>query len=183
MLNVSKHIEAEWVRNIRDGDGKAFEQLFRSYCQPLIQFVGRYVRDIQTAENLVQDLFLSVWGNRAQLDPTLSVKSYLYTAAKNRALKHLRHGDVVRRSTEDETPRFPGPKTPEDELQGKEISTAIHRAVEALPEKTRICFSMNRFDHLTYTEIAEIQGVSVKTVETQMGHALRFLRERLAHLL
>ena len=65
---------------------------------------------------------------------------------------------------------------------GNTSSTPIHKAVEALLEKTRICFSMNRFDHLTYAEIAEIQGVSIKTVETQMGRALRFLRERLAHL-
>ncbi len=111
------------------------------------------------------------------------MKSYLYTAAKNQALKHLRHADVERLGAETVTLKFPRPNTPEDELQGQELSTAIQQAVEALPEKTRICFSMNRFDHLTYAEIAEIQGVSIKTVETQMGRALKFLRERLAHLL
>ena len=84
---------------------------------------------------------------------------------------------------EDITLAFPRPKTPEDEWRQKEIAAAVYQAIEALPEKTRILFSMNRFDHLTYAEIAEIQGISIKTVETQMGRALKFLRNRLAHLL
>jgi len=78
---------------------------------------------------------------------------------------------------------FPHPKTPEDERQEKEIAAAIYQAIEALPEKCRILFSMNRFDHLTYAEIAQIQEISIKTVETQMGRALKFLRQHLAHLL
>ena len=175
--------ELEWVRGIRRGDGKAFEQLFRSYCQPLIDFARRYVRDTAVAEGLVQDLFLAIWSNRSQLDPASSMKTYLYTAARNRALKHLRHLDVERRSAEDVTLTLPRQKTPEDERQAKEIAAAVHQAIDALPEKTRMVFSMNRFDHLTYAEIAAIQGVSIKTVETQMGRALKSLRERLARLL
>ena len=76
----------------------------------------------------------------------------------------------------------PRSRTPEDELRGKEVSVAFHRAIEALPEKCRLIFSMNRFDRLTYKEIAVIQSISVKTVETQMGRALKFLRHRLVHL-
>ena len=67
--------------------------------------------------------------------------------------------------------------------RGREFAGAVAEAIEALPERTRIAFSMNRFDRLTYAKIAEIQGVSIKTVETQMGRALKFLRDRLAHLL
>ena len=179
----SVQAEAEWVREIRAGDGQAFERLFRSYCQPLIHFVHRYVRDTPIAEGLVQDIFVAIWANRSQLDPALSIKTYLYTAARNRALKHLRHSDVERRSAEEVMLTFPRQKTPEDEWRGKEIADAIYQAIEALPEKRRILFNMNRFDHLTYAEMAEIQGISIKTVETQMGRALKFLRDRLAHLL
>lgn len=176
-------IELDWVHGIRQGDGKAFEQLFRLYCQPLIHFVRRYVQDVPTAENLVQEVFLAVWANRSQLDPAKNVKTYLYTAARNQALKHLRHMDVEDCSVEEVGSTLASPDTPEDELRQKEISTAVAGAIAALPEKTRIVFSMNRYDHLTYTEIAEIQGVSIKTVETQMGRALEFLRKRLAELL
>ena len=180
---VRTRTEQEWVRKIRKGDGAAFEMLFRSYCQPLIRFVRRYVGDTSIAEDLVQDVFLAVWSNRSRLDPAASMKVYLYAAARNRALKHLRHGAVERRSAGDVERTLPRQKTPADELQGKELAGAVAEAIEALPERTRIVFSMNRFDRLTYAEIAGIQGVSIKTVETQMGGALKFLRERLAHLL
>ena len=173
----------EWVRKIRGGDGEAFEALFRAFCQPLIDFACRYVRDTAVAEGLVQDVFVAIWSNRSQLNPALNVKSYLYTAVKNQALKHLRHLDVERRSEGEVALTFPRQKTPEDERRAEEIATAVHQAVDALPEKTRMVFSMNRFDHLTYAEIAQIQGISIKTVETQMGRALKFLRDRLADLL
>ena len=173
----------QWVRKIRDGDGEAYEQLFRVYCQPLIDFTRRYVRDTAVAEGLVQDVFLTIWSNRAQLDPALNVKTYLYTAVRNQALKHLRHLDVERRSAGDVELTLSRQRTPEDEWQAKEIDAAIHQAIDALPEKTRMVFSMNRFDHLTYAEIAQVQDVSIKTVETQMGRALRFLRDRLADFL
>lgn len=175
--------ESEWVRKIRTGDGEAFERLFGLYCQPLIHFVRRYVQDTSIAEDLVQDVFLAIWANRSRLDPALNIKTYLYTAVKNRALKHLRHNDVERRNAEDVALGAPRSKTPEGERQEKELADSVYRAIEALPEKCRLIFSMNRFDHLTYAEIAEIQNISIKTVETQMGRALKSLRERLAHLL
>jgi len=173
---------AELICKIRTGDASAFEQLFRLYSQPLIHFVCRYVRDISTAENLVQEVFLAAWAHRSQLDPTRNIKTYLYTAARNQALKHLRHTQVEQRSAADIEMGPPHPPTPEDERQSQEIGVALARAIEALPEKARIIFSMNRFDQLSYAEIAEIQGISIKTVETQMGRALKTLRPRLAHL-
>ena len=175
--------ESEWVQKIRTGDGEAFERLFNLYGQPLIHFVRRYVGDTSIAEDLVQDVFLALWTNRSHLDPALRIKTYLYTSVKNQALKHLRHSDVARRSAEDLALEFPPLKTPEEEWQEKEVALSVYQAIEALPEKCRLIFSMNRFDHLTYAEIAEIQNISIKTVETQMGRALKFLRNRLAHLL
>lgn len=183
MKSIQLQTEAEWVHKIRADDGQAFEQLFNSYCQPLIHFVRRYVQDTSIAEGLVQDVFLAIWTNRSQLDPARSIKTYLFTAAKNQALKQLRHSEVQQRSAADVAGTFAHLKTLEDEWQEKELAAAVHQAIEALPEKCRIIFSMNRFDHLTYAEIAEIQNISIKTVETQMGRALKFLRNRLAHLL
>ena len=129
------------------------------------------------------DVFLAVWSNKSQLDPNLNLKTHLYAAARNRALNHLRNLKVERALSGGVASVLPRQRTPEDERRENEISAAVHLAVEALPEKTRIIFSMNRFDHLTYSEIAEIRGVSVKTVETQMGRALKSLRDQLAHLL
>lgn len=174
--------ESEWVRKIRRGDGEAFAQLFDRYCQPLIDFARRYVQDTSVAENLVQDVFLAVWANRSQLDASRKMNTYLYTAVRNQALKYLRHSEVERRNAEHLGAAVPFSKTPEDERREREVAVSVHQAIDALPEKCRLIFCMNRFDRLTYAEIAEIQDISIKTVETQMGRALKSLRSHLAHL-
>ena len=171
--------DAEQVRRIRNGNKRAFEQLFRHYGQALVHFAHNYVHDLSIAENLVQDVFVTVWEKRATLNPDRSIKSYLYTATKNRALKHLRHEKVKRKSREKIDLYSVTPSTPEDLLSHDETAASIGRAIETLPEKCRLIFKMNRFDHLTYAEIAEILELSIKTVETQMGRALHALRHAL----
>jgi RNA polymerase sigma-70 factor (ECF subfamily) len=176
-------IDSQLIEKIVRGDSASFQRLFSLYCQPLINFARRYVKDIHIAENIVQDVFVQIWQNRIQLDPSLNIKIYLYTAVKNRAYKHFRRLDVQRRASESLNFVWPAVKTPEDEMYQKEIITAINIAIEKLPKKTRIVFSMNRFDDLTYKEIARILNISIKTVETHMGRALKYLRDHLAHLL
>ncbi len=176
-------MESEWIEKIAKGDHVAFERLFTYYCQPLINFACRYVKNTDIAENIVQDIFVKIWQNRTQLDPSSDIKIYLYTAVKNQSYKYFRHLDVKRRATENLPFVQQSVKTPEDERNEKEIITAINKAIEKLPKKARIIFSMNRFDNLTYKEIAKIQNISVKTVETHMGRALKFLRDHLSHLL
>ena len=177
---MKSKIEVQWVEKIARGDTAAFKNLFTSYCQALINFAQRYVNDTQIAENIVQDVFVTIWQKRSQLNPTLNIKVYLYTMVKNQSLKYLRHVDVTQRSATHLEQIQPAVKTPEDESQEKELGEAINAAIEKLPEKERIIFSMNRFDNLTYKEIATIQNLSVKTVETYMGRALKSLRNRLA---
>lgn len=178
-----KREESELVQRLAAGDGKAFELLFKTYAQQLITFAHRFVADLPVAENLVQDVFLKIWSNRANLKPDSNIKTYLYTAVRNQALHHLRHLKVERKHAEGSAANPATEQTPQTEIEAKEIEQHIQQAIAALPEKCRIIFSMNRFDHLTYSEIAEIQNISVKTVETQMGRALKFLRQRLLHFL
>lgn len=181
--NQALAIESDWVKQIRQDDAGAFEKLFKAYCQPLIDFARRYVQDAATAENLVQDVFLKVWENRDALNPQLNIKTYLFTAVKNQALRHLRHAGVKSRSTETVKSMTAAVLTPEQEMNEKELSESIQKAIADLPEKCRLTFAMNRFDKLTYSEIAQVQSVSVKTVETQMSRALKSLRKQLAPFL
>ena len=95
-----KRTESELVARIRDDDANAFEKLFFAYCQRLVDFTRRFVQDTAIAENIVQDVFLKIWMTRKQLNPSSNIKSYLYTVAKNEALKQLRHEDVRRQSAE-----------------------------------------------------------------------------------
>ena len=171
--------EVECVSKIRMGNPAAFEDLFNLYCQQLINFSRNYVKDKQIAENVVQDVFVSVWQNRTNLDPTKMIKAYLFTAVKNNSLKHLRHLNTENKEIEDNLPYTYDYERPDKKLDEKEMELKIHQAIDELPEKCMEIFKMNRFENLKYAEIASILDISVKTVETQMGRALKKLRERL----
>jgi len=172
-------LDAEWTEAIVNDNAVSFEKLFNHYCQALINFSRRYVWDKQIAENIVQDIFVKVWINRSNLDPSKSIKSYLFTSVKNESLKYLRHLDVERRGIEIIDESGIEENNPVRNLDKAELEKNIQHAISNLPEKCREIFSMNRFGNLKYAEIAEILDISVKTVETQMGRALKKLRESL----
>lgn len=180
--NMAGNRKTDLMVRIRSGDAASFEALFYSYCQALVNFSRRYVKSAQAAENIVQDVFLRIWSNRKRLDPELKIKSYLYQAVKNQSLQQIRHSKIAERKDNNAAPEFTA-RTPEDSLNEKEFSQAVHAAVCELPPKCRMIFCMNRFDHLTYAEIAEVQNISIKTVETQMSRALKSLRRSLADFL
>jgi len=182
-FDEQSQIESEWIWDTKAGNQKAFEMLFNFYCQRLINFTRRYVVDIQIAENIVQDVFVHLWNHRVNLDPSRLIKSYLFKAVKNEALKEIRHRDVEKRSQQKLIDLIEPDIDPEKELTTNEMNKEIHQAINELPDKCREIFKMNRFDGLKYAEIAEILNISEKTVETQMGRALKKLRVRLKPLL
>ncbi|MCP4581181.1 MAG: RNA polymerase sigma-70 factor [candidate division Zixibacteria bacterium] len=179
----SNLLTPDFLRKIQNGDIEAFETLFRAYFQRLVNFAYRFLRDIPTSENMVQDIFADIWRKRSRVNPDLDFKIYLYTAAKNRALKQLKRQNIENDLRLELNHSSNRPNTPFDDLNDSEISEAISRGIENLPDKCRLIFAMNRFDGLTYKEIASALGISIKTVETQMGRALKNLRKRLMHLL
>lgn len=147
----------------------------------LVGFAARYVRSQAAGEEIVQDLFLKLWVGRDQLPEVDSAKAYLYRAARNAALNHLRRERMERQwaessAREESTFVAPAPDGAEEE----ELAAAVRAAIDALPKRCRLIFTMSRDDHLTYAEIAETLGLSLKTVETQMGRALKALRTALA---
>jgi RNA polymerase sigma-70 factor (ECF subfamily) len=113
------------------------------------------------------------------MDPDLNLKSYLYRACRNQALQHLRHLKIENRDHYKQDLADPG-RSPEAAAEAQEIAAAVYAAVAELPPHRRLIFSLSKYDNLTYAEIAEIQQISIKTVETQMGRALKYLRQRLA---
>ena len=168
---------------IQNGDVKEFEFLFRFYYAVLVDFALYYVTDQQTAESIVQDVFVSVWNNRKKIKLRSNIKVYLYSATKKESFRYLR--DKKNRdkyvqsllSIEDLSIVYG------DSVYRKDIRNAIEHAIRELPKKGQLIFCMNRFDELTYAEIARILGISVKTVETHMSRALKYLRKKLSYLL
>ncbi|MCE5272134.1 RNA polymerase sigma-70 factor [bacterium] len=167
--------EAQWAAGIRSGDSRAFEALFRSCYGRLFQYAGRLVRDPQTAEDIVQEVFVKLWAGRVGLAIHTSLRAYLYTAVRNGCFNHIQHLQV-RESRRDEIQQAAAPEpTPDQVLEARDFERAVGRAVEALPPACREAFLLRKQDNLSYAEIAELQGVSVNTVKTQLSRALKAL--------
>jgi hypothetical protein len=101
--------ESALLERIRSGDEAAFEHLFRSYYQPLCDFAMSYVRSRETAEELVQTVFLRLWEKRESLRPATGVAAYLFAACRNGSLDHLKHRRVVERTESESSPTRPPP--------------------------------------------------------------------------
>jgi RNA polymerase sigma-70 factor (ECF subfamily) len=138
------------------------------------------VNDSDTAEEIVQDLFYKLWEKRAELQITSSVKSYLFSAVHNRCLKYIEHRNVETRYKnyylmhESEIDNEPNHGAGISELQG-----IIDKTLDSLPERCNRIFRLNRFEGLKYHEIADKLSISIKTVEANMGRALKVLRKNL----
>lgn len=162
-----------------------FGGLFRQSYPELCSFVTQFVRSRALAEELVQDLFLRLWERRASWEAELPTRSYLYRAARNRAIDFLKHERVVERTARTVTELTLEPVQPlePEDADTDALRDAIQAAVAQLPERTRQVFVLSRGHGLGYAQIADALGISVKTVEAQMARAFRLLRGRLRHYL
>jgi RNA polymerase sigma-70 factor (ECF subfamily) len=169
------------IERIRQGDIKQFESLFRSSYASLVKYAMTLVKDHDTAEEIVQDLFFRLWQNKEKIQIESSLNGYLFRSVHNRCLHYIEHRKVVERHEHEMSfEQNTGAESPADVLHYKELQAKIARTIEKLPEKCGKIFCMNRFDGLKYAEIAEKLSVSVKTVEANMGRALKEFRKALA---
>ncbi|HOY32403.1 MAG TPA: RNA polymerase sigma-70 factor [Bacteroidales bacterium] len=158
----------------------AFEKLFRAHFKGLCFFAQRYVKDLEAAREIVQEVFVLLWEKRSTIDPEKSVKSYLGTSVYNRCLNYLRDNKKFKKDLLIAEHLFTESYAEtSDFVVADEISRAIDTAVAELPEKCREIFIMNRFGQMKYQEIANKLQISIKTVEAQMSKALQHMRIRL----
>lgn len=168
--------ENNLVSAVKGGDKDVFAGIYRLYFLDLCEFAFYMTNDSEVAKELVQDTFLAIWEQRENWTPLGTIKSYLFKAVRNRSLDFLKHQKVVRKYEKNNPSAEEAESHQDDQLAQQELVTAIDKEIDKLPEKCRIIFLMSRQQGLTYNEIAEIQGVSIKTVETQIGRALKKLR-------
>ena len=162
------------------GDEEAFDAIFRAWYPPLVRIAEGIVRERAVAEEVVQDVLLEVWRRREVLGNEESPRAYLIRAARNRALNHVRHLRVQQKSAPYIGGRDADAPEGMSRLVEAELDSAVRDAVAGLPPRCREVFELSRVHGLSYAEIARSLEISVKTVEAQMGKALRVLRERLA---
>ncbi|CAN5424786.1 RNA polymerase sigma-70 factor [soil metagenome] len=166
-------------------DVSAFEELFRELHAPLCEVVDSFARSQAVAEEIVQDLFFTVWVKRTTLEPG-SMRSYLFRAARNRALHQVRHDSVVRRfgRLADAQPEVAGvamvAESSEASLQRNVNILRLRAAIDLLPPRTRLALIL-RIDHGMKDQlVADAMGISLKGVEKLIALAKRALRERFA---
>ena len=163
---------------------EGFKVLFKEHFHPLCFLAQRYVKDFDTAREIVQDAFMAVWLKRHTIDVSKSPRPYLSASVQNKCLNYLRDS---RKFNKDLLicEHLMGDAEGElsDIMVVKDISRRIDEAIAELPEKCREVFLMNRYEQLKYQEIADKLGISVKTVETHMSKALQHMRNRLAEYL
>ena len=169
--------EIHILRKIRTGDIESFEQLFHQYYPGMCTFAERVVKKDTVAEEIVQDVFLNVWKNRESLRIRSSWQSYLYRSVYNNALMYLRK--MKREMPLDAEWAENQPRDGDDPgkaLETLELQNALWDSLSQLPRQTQRIFRMSRFEGKKYQEIARELAISVKTVEANMGRALKALR-------
>lgn len=165
-------------------DERAFEQVFKQHFKDLHSYACAIVKNEAIAEGIVQNVFLKLWEKADSLNYQQSLIPYLYRSVHNQALNHLKHQKVkqaydayaVRQQHYDDG-------SAARKVQLKELQTRLTHALNDLPEQCRTIFQMSRFSEMKYQEIADELGISIKTVEAQMGKALKVLRVKLADYL
>lgn len=172
------------AKRLLDGDEKAFEQAYVAHFGALHGYAFTFLHDDVLAEEAVQNVFLRIWKRRESLGSLQPLKPYLYRAVRNESLNILKHRKVERTYAEQLAPHLSAVGHDASEpLLGLELKQRIAAALEALPEQCGRIFRMSRFEELRYQDIADVLGISVKTVENQMGKALKIMRTKLAEYL
>ena len=164
----------------------AFERLFREHYDGLARFAWRYVRDRAAAEDIVQDVFAGLWNQRQSLRIKTSIKAYLFTSVRNRALNLLKHEATVEAWEREEgnaaepvalSVTFP---SPDEALDRRLLDEQLAAAFDQLPARQAKAMLLRWREDLSYEEIAGVLGISVKGVEKHLVRGLHAIRELLS---
>ncbi|MDX1943327.1 MAG: RNA polymerase sigma-70 factor [Saprospiraceae bacterium] len=165
---------------LQAGDRSALRVLFHQHHPMVCSVIHRFIQDHGTVEDLAQEVFVRFWEKREQIQINSSLQAYLRRMAINEALGYLRRNKHLH--DEEVTPQLADSNydgSAEEHYLHNELEHSIRAAIDTLPPKCRTVFQLSRFEEMTYQEIADQMGISIKTVENQMGKALRILREKL----
>lgn len=176
--------DSDWLKKMSLDDRDAFSYLFRKYYKDLVLFAGAYLATRQTCEDIVQDVFLRLWNNRKTILIETSLKSFLLKSVQNACLDELRHEKIIRtHETYSKTFGSSYDLNTVDYVLYSDLHNRLRNSLDELPHTYREAFEMNRFEGLTYKEIALKLDVSERTVEVRIGKALTLLRRYLKEFL
>lgn len=163
------------IAAIKEDDYVSYNRLFVRYYSRLCQYVYGWLENREDSEDIIQDLFLSLWSGRKKIEVNENVSGYLFKMAKNMSLNHLRAAKNYRMLLEKQNhvPDY----YEEDQLESDEFRIALYDCIERLPERSREVFILHRVKGLKQKEISEKLSISVKTIKNQIWMSLQKLKK------
>ncbi|MBL1409426.1 RNA polymerase sigma-70 factor [Sphingobacterium faecale] len=181
MLPYQQLSDSDLLKLLKSDDQKAFTELYERYHSLLYIYANKKLEANSQSLDIVQDILLSIWNKRSTLHITVTLRSYLFTAIRNRILDVFTHQKVETKYL-DSLKHIMETYSPSDHLiREKELKTLIDQEIKAMPPRMREIFILSRKEWLSNHEIANRLSISQSTVETQMKRALRHLRLKLSH--
>ena len=178
---IDKISDKKLVELVKNENELAFNQLFDKYWKSMVNTAFKVLKDRDVAHDIVQDIFVDFWSKRATLSIE-HVSSYLHTAVKYRVINFIQKNKVPMTNL-DFVDGFKNVNTTEELINLNDLNEVLIESISELPPKCRQVFRMSRFDHLSNKEIAEKLGLSVRTVENHIAHAIRLLKPKLKNIL
>lgn len=169
--------DEHYFSKLKTGDYSSFEVLFRRHYQPMVSFAFSIVRNDVIAEEIAQEVFIYVWEKKSKIELSGKFTSYLSTAIRNKCINYIRLELPKQQASTglEDVHMAIAPRTDDT----KALQTKIQHAINQLPPKCRHIFTLSRYGGMTYQEIAGEMDLSLKTIENQMGIALKKLKELL----
>lgn len=168
-----------WQKGIADSDAEKFNQFFRHYYARLVRFAIEFVHSREAAEEIVSDSFVRIWEKRGAILEIQNLEVYLFVMVKNACINHCEKYSVVhlQLDADGNTELYDNSNNGQRQLELKELAHRLHMAVEQLPDQCRLVFKLVKEDGLKFHEVAEILGISQRTVETQIYRAVKKLKK------
>jgi RNA polymerase sigma-70 factor (family 1) len=175
--------DSELIASLRTSDQNAFEAIYRKYGSILYGFAYKSISTKEDCEEIIQDVFESLWKRRESLPQDVSLNAYLFKMVKFKVIDYIRLSLVKKKYAEHYMLFEEVYDTVNDELTDKsEILSSIEKSISKLPERCRIAFCLRYYERLSYKEIAFRMNINIKTVENHIGTALSYLRKANRHL-
>jgi RNA polymerase sigma-70 factor (family 1) len=179
----SAHNDEDLLLLMSSDDQEAFTLLYRHYWQDLFVIAAKVLRGKEEAADVVQDVFLSLWNRRHELNIEGSLGAYLHTSARYKAIhyieKNITRRDYLALFTDIAVNALP--PSAEIRLQLKEVQQAIHDTVAKMPPKMQEVYRLSRQEHLSHKEIADRLGISAETVKKHIRHAMQMIKLALGY--